>query len=64
MTLRQDIEKAVQTAGGDAQTSAKAAIAICTLLENHIGLLGNGWFDDDDEMHALLMGPVGPGDGQ
>lgn len=51
MTLRQAIEKAIQDANGDA---AKAAVAICRLLENTVGLEGNGWLDDDPEMQALL----------
>lgn len=32
----------------------KAALAVCILLENEIGLAGNGWFDGDDEVLAAL----------
>jgi hypothetical protein len=51
MTLRQKIAAAVKAANGDAD---QAAIAICQLLENEIGLSGNGWFDDDEELLEKL----------
>ncbi len=51
MTLREQIAKAVKAANGNAD---QAAIAICRLLEDEIGLEGNGWFDNDKEMLALL----------
>ena len=51
MTLREDISEAMNVAKGD---NDQAAIAICRLLEDRIGLVGNGWFDDDDEMRELL----------
>ena len=46
MTLREKIEKAI-SAGANVEESA---IEVCKLLENDIGLSGNGWFDDDPEM--------------
>jgi|GEM_PF-3230423 hypothetical protein len=51
MTLRQEIVDAVKSASGDAE---QAAIAICRLLEDRLGLEGNGWLDDDEEMRELL----------
>ena len=51
MTLREEIEKAINDAKGD---TAKAAIAIFRFMENTIGLDGNEWFDDDSEMQELL----------
>lgn len=32
----------------------KAAVAVCLLLENEIGLYGNGWFDDDDVLEKAI----------
>lgn len=43
-TLRETIQAAIESAGGDAE---KAAIAVCMVLEDEIGLAGNGWFDGD-----------------
>jgi hypothetical protein len=42
--LREKIQEKIAAAKGDAD---KAAIAVCLLLEDEIGLEGNGWFDDD-----------------
>jgi hypothetical protein len=57
MTLRAKIEKEVAAGGGDYR---QAAIRVCRLLENEIGLAGNGWFDDDEELQRLLATSVGP----
>lgn len=54
MTLRQDIAKIIEDAQGDAE---QAAIDVCRHLEREIGLNGNGWFDDDEEMQELLRRP-------
>ncbi|MGK3116030.1 hypothetical protein [Candidatus Pantoea formicae] len=51
MTLRNKIADAIKDTGGDAD---QAAIKICRLLEDEIGLAGNGWFDNDEEMLELL----------
>lgn len=51
MTLRQQIAEAIKAANGNPD---QAAIAICRLLEDEIGLDGNGWFDNDEEMRELL----------
>jgi len=51
MTLRQKITDAIKTANGKPED---AGIAICLLLEDEIGLAGNGWFDDDPDMQCLL----------
>ena len=53
MTIREKISSAINDAGGDAD---KAAIAICELLEEEIGLHGNGWFDDDPVMLEKIEG--------
>jgi hypothetical protein len=39
-TLREQIQQAIQAAGGDVE---KAAIDVCKVLENEVGLQGNGW---------------------
>lgn len=51
MTLREKIEGTIRSTGGNTE---QAAIAVCRLLEDEIGLAGNGWFDNDEEMLALL----------
>ena len=51
MTLREEIQKGIIEANGDTE---KAAIAVCRLMEDTIGLNGNGWFDDDPQMQELL----------
>lgn len=50
-TLRFKIEAVITGRPGDA---GAAALAICVLLENEIGLAGNGWFDDDDAVLAAI----------
>lgn len=51
MTLRHKISEVIKDADGDAD---QAAIGVCRLLEVEIGLAGNGWFDNDEEMLELL----------
>lgn len=51
MRLRQSIEEAIRSN----EDPAKAAIVICRLLEDEIGLSGNGWFDDDQELINILF---------
>lgn len=53
LTFREKISSAINDAGGDAD---KAAIAICELLEEEIGLHGNGWFDDDPVILGKIEG--------
>lgn len=43
--------RAVEKAEGNAEL---AAIEVCLLLENQIGLAGNGWFDDDEKTLAVF----------
>jgi hypothetical protein len=31
-----------------------AAVKVCILLEDLLDLQGNGWFDDDTELEAVL----------
>ncbi|MDK6080365.1 hypothetical protein [Massilia varians] len=50
-TLREKIAEKIQQANGDTE---KAAIEVCKLLEDRIGLAGNGWFDDDQTMLDAL----------
>ena len=52
MTLRKQIEAAIASATGDAP---KAAVEVCKVLEDEIGLEGNGWWDNDPELQALLF---------
>lgn len=47
LTLREKIQKVIDTHQGN---SEKAAIAVCELLEDEIGLAGNGWFDNDKKL--------------
>ena len=49
--LREVIQAAIERANGDA---AKAAIAVCVVLEDEIGLAGNGWFDNDPVVEEAL----------
>lgn len=55
MPLRKEIEKAIadQLKATPNDTGA-AAIAVCRLIENQLGLGGNGWWDDDPELQQLL----------
>ncbi|MDH1007235.1 hypothetical protein N5J43_24270 [Pseudomonas nicosulfuronedens] len=44
MKLRKEIENTIREARED---RANAALAICVLLEEKLGLSQTGWFDDD-----------------
>lgn len=44
MKLRKEIENTIREARED---RANAALAICVLLEEKLGLAQTGWFDDD-----------------
>lgn len=44
MKLRKEIESTIREARED---RANAALAICVLLEEKLGLSQKGWFDDD-----------------
>lgn len=50
MTLRDKIKKAIEKS----VDSEIASIEVCKILEDEIGLSGNGWFDDDDIMLDIL----------
>lgn len=50
-TLREMIAEKIRLGNGDADTTA---IEVCKLLEDRIGLEGNGWFDDDATMLDAL----------
>jgi len=55
MTLRNKVEKAIAEALAATPSDTKAAaIAACKIMEDEIGLDGNGWWDDDPEFQALL----------
>jgi hypothetical protein len=45
--LRQNIQEAITHANGD---NEKAALNVCAVIEDMIGLEGNGWFDGDKEV--------------
>jgi hypothetical protein len=51
MFLRDKIEAAITAAQGD---NKAAAMNVCVLLEQEVGLSGNGWFDGDEELFAVL----------
>lgn len=50
MTLRKKIEQAIASC----DDIEESAIAVCTLLEEEIGLSEDGWFDDDEVLQDLL----------
>lgn len=50
VTLRDKIKQAIE----QNNDSEIASIEICKILEDEIGLSGNGWFDDDDIMLDIL----------
>jgi hypothetical protein len=49
--LRSKIEQVIRRSADD---PAKAALAICILLEMQVGLSGSGWFDDDQTVLDAL----------
>lgn len=50
-TLREDIKAIIELRQADPE---QGAIEICKLLEDRIGLAGNGWFDNDPVMMQAL----------
>ncbi|HCJ8471140.1 TPA: hypothetical protein NV714_005058 [Escherichia coli] len=50
MTLRDKIKQAIE----QSNDSEIASIKVCQILEDEIGLSGNGWFDDDETMLNIL----------
>ncbi len=50
--LRENIEKII----AETKNPQQSAISVCIYLESILDLNGNGWFDDDDIMLALLNG--------
>lgn len=51
MSLRHKIQQTLQLHAGDHEA---AAVAICILMDDQLGLYGNGWFDGDELMLAKL----------
>lgn len=49
--LRAKIQAVLDAAKGD---TSETAIEICQVLEDEVGLSGNGWFDDDELMLSLF----------
>ncbi|EPJ7982427.1 hypothetical protein L4Z68_001434 [Pseudomonas aeruginosa] len=50
--LRKQIERVIREYGAD---PAKAALAVCVILEGNLGLAENGYFDDDEAvLNAIL----------
>lgn len=54
MTMRSDVEAILQAT----PDKAEAAIAICRYFNSEVGLMGNGWFDNDPELESLIRGGV------
>ncbi|WP_219096278.1 hypothetical protein [Pseudomonas sp. UMAB-40] len=52
MFLRDKIEAAITAAQGD---NKEAAMNVCVLLNQEMELSGNGWFEGDDELGAVLQ---------
>ena len=50
VTLRDKIKQAIE----QSNDSEIASIKVCQMLEDEIGLSGNGWFDDDETMLNIL----------
>lgn len=48
------LRPAVQKIIAQSPNPEQAAFDILKLLDEQIGLSGNGWFDDDPEMEAFL----------
>jgi hypothetical protein len=44
----------IQDIAKKASSAEEVGHLVCFLLEDKIGLAGNGWFDDDPEMQALF----------
>jgi hypothetical protein len=44
----------IQAIAEKASSAEEVGHLVCYLLEDEIGLNGNGWFDDDPEMQSLL----------
>ncbi|HGY2474047.1 TPA: hypothetical protein ACNU8V_005509 [Pseudomonas aeruginosa] len=50
--LRKQIEFVIREHGAD---PAKAALAVCVILDGHLGLAEDGYFDDDETVLKTLM---------
>jgi hypothetical protein len=50
--LREEVEEAIEEANGDVKA---AGIAVCKVLDENLGLVGGGWFDDDPELRKILL---------
>jgi hypothetical protein len=48
------LREKIQDIAANASSPEEVGRLVCFVLENEIGLAGNGWFDDDPEMHALF----------
>lgn len=54
MNLRISIQQRIE----NTPSPDEAAIAVCLLLEDFVGLAGEGWYDDDPVMLARLKADV------
>jgi hypothetical protein len=52
MNLREEIEKVISEADGD---TAQAAMAVCIMLDDHLDLAENGWFDNDEAVQDAII---------
>ncbi|WP_238347424.1 MULTISPECIES: hypothetical protein [unclassified Pseudomonas] len=50
--LRKDVEKLIREFSGE---PAKAALAICVMLDDHLDLAENGWFDNDEVVQDAII---------
>lgn len=50
--LRKKIERIIRESNGDSST---AATQICVMLDEHLDLAANGWFDDDEAMQNAII---------
>lgn len=53
VNLRAEIERTIREAGGD---TAQAAMAVCVMLNEHLDLAENGWFDNDEAVQDAIIG--------
>lgn len=50
--LRKNVEKSIREFSGD---PAKAALAICVMLDERLDLAANGWFDNDEMVQDAII---------
>jgi hypothetical protein len=48
------LREKIQDIAANASSPEEVGHLVCFVLEDEIGLAGNGWFDDDPEMQVLF----------